>query len=196
MPPRKKPTSTKQKKAEQKLKRAIKRGDVEAPEPKKRPHHKKGRVGPTGNRVGSAPSSSDAGKRLQLQSTFVKLSPKFLEETKNVASNLPLDRPLSPQVAVLASPETGTFNVNAFTCPRRPKWRFDMSKLEVERNEEGLFKKWLAESDGIVEKWQGELDAKRQAAVSGSDESDTGSQLTMPASPTYFERNLEVWRQL
>lgn len=195
MPPRKKPTSTKQKKAEQKLKRAVKRGDVEAPEPKKKSHHKKGRVGPTGNRIGPAASTSDAGKRLQLQSTFVKLSPKFLEETRNVASNIPLDRPLDPQVAVLANPETGTFNANAFACPRRPKWRFDMSKLEVERNEEGQFKKWLAESDSIVEKWRGELDAKRQAPASDSD-SSTEPQLTMPASPTYFERNLEVWRQL
>lgn len=188
--PRKKITSRTQKKADQKLKRAIKRGDVEAPEPKKRPKHKQGRR--------PAPSSSDAGKRLQLQSTFVKLSPKFLEETRKVAFNLPLDRPLSPQVAVLAHPETGTFNADAFICPRRPKWRFDMSKLEVERNEEGLFKKWLAESDNIVEKWRGDLDAKRQVAPAGSDdhESNAETQLIMPASPTYFERNLEVWRQL
>ena len=68
------------------------------------------------------------------------------------------------------------------------------------RNEEGLFKKWLAESDNIVEKWREQLDAKHQAPAVGpaSDdhESNTESQLIMPASPTYFERNLEVWRQL
>lgn len=86
----------------------------------------------------------------------------------------------------------------AMACPRRPKWRFDMTKVEVEKNEEGLFKKWIDSTDKIVEEWQkgpqkkeeeeGEEDPKDEPAPELSNE--------MPRSPTYFERNLEVWRQL
>lgn len=189
MPPRKKPTSTKKKKAEQQLKRAVKRGDVEAPEKKKPQHHKKRRVGPTGNLIGE--DAKVPVKRLELQSTFTKLSPQFLEETKTIASNIPLQRPLPPDCAILDSADTGKVPSSALSCISRPKWNFNMSKLEVERNEEGVFKKWLAENDQTVQQWQEELDAKRKADL-GEDESPR----TMPASPTYFERNIEVWRQL
>jgi hypothetical protein len=50
-----------------------------------------------------------------------------------------------------------------------------MSKKEVEHNEEGLFKKWLEQMDKNFRAWQ---------------------ESTQSESPSYFERNVEVWRQL
>ncbi|KAJ3548870.1 hypothetical protein NMY22_g1105 [Coprinellus aureogranulatus] len=193
MPARRKPTSGKKKKEEQKLKRAIKRGDVEAPE-KKKPQHRR-RVGPTGNGIGG--SESPAKPRLELQSTFIKLSPTFLEETKRIAGNVPLQRPLPPDAAILANVDTGNFEANALTCLNRPKWRYEQSKLEVERNEEGMFKKWLAQNDQIVQEWQAQLDRKRRPVLEDDPEKPPAPLPdAMPASPTIFERNLEVWRQL
>jgi len=63
-----------------------------------------------------------------------------------------------------------------------------MSKVEVEKNEEGLHKKWIVQMDQIVEDWQ--------KGQTNQDERDGIKMLDMPRSPTYFERNLEVWRQL
>jgi hypothetical protein len=176
MPARRKPTSTRQKKADQQLKRAIKRGDAPPPEPKKNPHHRKPKIG-----SGNAELVESARK---LQSAFIKLPPKYLEETKLLASTVPLFRPISTEKSTFKS-----FHIEAdlqtvvLTCPKRPKWKFDMSKLEVEQNEEGVFKKWLAQTDQLLEEWQ------------NREEQDpaTAAQLR---SPSYFERNLEVWRQL
>jgi len=62
-----------------------------------------------------------------------------------------------------------------------------MSKTEVEKNEEGLFKKWLDQTDQVLKEW-----------VDSGPDIPTGSQGegVMPRAPTHFERNLEVWRQL
>lgn len=181
MPPRRKPTSIRQKKADQQLKRAIKRGDALPPEAKKTGHHhRKPRLGPTGQPLGTNVVESAR----KLQSAFIKLPPKFLEETKDIASNFPLARPILHQNAIFHDfDRCGDPNAEPLSCPKRPKWRFDMSKLEVERNEEGLFKKWIAQTDEALEKWQSEINPTEPTS-------------TMPRSPSYFERNLEVWRQL
>ena len=42
------------------------------------------------------------------------------------------------------------------TVPRRPKWRYEMTKKEVEMNEEGVFKKWLDGCDSVVADWREE----------------------------------------
>ncbi|KAJ3503451.1 hypothetical protein NLJ89_g8424 [Agrocybe chaxingu] len=181
MPPRRKPTSTRQKKADQQLKRAIKRGDVPPPEVKKtvNRHHKR-RIGPTGQQIGSTDTAAIESAR-KLQSAFVKLPPGFLEETKVLASNLALPRPIDDEKTVFQRVDRDDDpNLVVLSCPKRPKWRFDMSKLEVERNEEGVFTKWLAQTDQAIEKWQ------NQQVPNTS----------MPRSTSYFERNLEVWRQL
>lgn len=39
---------------------------------------------------------------------------------------------------------------------RRPKWRYDQTKKEVEKNEEGMFAKWLAAVDSEVDEWREE----------------------------------------
>ena len=71
-------------------------------------------------------------------------------------------------------------------------YRYDMEKKEVEKNEEGLFAKWILEMDKNVELWRSE------GIVDENDENDQviHSVEALRRSPTYFERNLEVWRQL
>ncbi|KAJ7619184.1 hypothetical protein DFH06DRAFT_1273903 [Mycena polygramma] len=166
MPPRRKPASSTKKKAAVKLKRAVKRGDL-PPEPKQ----------PAKNRHRGPPVSE------ALQSAFVTLPAHFLEKTKILAASLPLTRPIPNQTRLFPSIDSDMDS--ALTCPRRPKWRFDMTKIEVEHNEEGLFRKWLEQTDEAVEKWQ-----------TPPDDSPDDVPTTMPRSTTNFERNLEVWRQL
>jgi hypothetical protein len=186
MPARRKPTSTRQKKADVQLKRAIKRGDVPAPsEPKKHRHKSR----PTGNT--SDPAIETARR---LQSAFITLPPNFLEKTKFLASTLPLPRPISPEAAVFV--DAIDSNNIVLSCPRRPKWRFDMSKKEVEHNEEGVFKKWLEETDGAIQKWLNYKESKAGDEDVPGQEGSIPESSTMPRSPTFFERNLEVWRQL
>ena len=181
MPARRKPTSTRQKKADQQLKRAIKRGDVPHPEPKKNPRHRKSKIGNSDNAV-----LVESARKLQ--STFIKLPPKYLEETALLASTLPLFRPIPIEKATFKSFHIEVdLQTAVLSCPKRPKWKFEMSKLEVERNEEGVFKKWLAQTDQLLEEWQ------------NGEEQNPGDITTAAAqlrSPSYFERNLEVWRQL
>lgn len=65
-----------------------------------------------------------------------------------------------------------------------------MSKNEVERNEEGQFKKWLDQTDQVLKEWV-------DRGPSPSDgEASSQAEVVMPRAPTHFERNLEVWRQL
>lgn len=187
---RKKPVSQKQKKAALQEKRAIKRGDAPAPEPQ--PRRKPG--GSRGGRGGAPAPNAEAASARKLQSAFVKMSPEFLERTKALASNIPLPRPLPPQAAVFpydfgSAPQ---LEAGQLTCPKRPKWRFEMSKKEVEKNEEGLFKKWIAQTDNIVEDWCHPPDQRPKNTANASDD-HSGA---FPKAPTQFERNLEVWRQL
>jgi hypothetical protein len=170
MPPRRKPTSTRQKKADQKLRRAIKRGDAPPPEPKS-----VSRPGPSRLRGKAAKIRSTQIESVRrLQSAFMKMPPEFLEKTKIIASTIPVARPIA-NANVLYSVGQVSQDLPRLTCPRRPKWRFDMSKKEVEHNEEGLFKKWLEQADKDFQAWQESAQSE---------------------SPSYFERNVEVWRQL
>lgn len=196
--PRRKPLSGKQKKEQQQIKRAIKRGDLPPPEPTKKPSRKRRlvKIGPTGKIVGRQNSDAAIASARKLQSAFIKLPPRFLEETKAIASTVPLTRPIPYDVALCHdfSADGLTTGQDALLCPKRPKWRFDMSKIEVEHNEEGVFKKWLAHADQLVEKWQ----ANREPESPNPDETESRYEAAplAPPSPTYFERNLEVWRQL
>ncbi|KII93170.1 hypothetical protein PLICRDRAFT_35356 [Plicaturopsis crispa FD-325 SS-3] len=190
---RRKPASSKQRKADLQLKRAVKRGDLPPPEPKpqksRRPPRQK--VGPNGKLIGSGGPSVAAESTRKLQSAFIKLPPHYLEDTKALAGVLPLPRPLGVEAAIFADPEQGE---GTLSCPTRPKWRFDMTKIEVEKNEEGVFRKWIAEMDERVDAWvKGPPEPVREE----SDEDIPVKEPTdMPRAPTYFERNIEVWRQL
>ncbi|KAL0951561.1 hypothetical protein HGRIS_008243 [Hohenbuehelia grisea] len=175
------------------------RGDVPPPEPKSVSHKRKPRprVGPTGRLVASASSSSNVVESSRrLQSSFIKLSPAYLAQTKSLADNLLLERPIPLVSALLPeidSPSRLGASPNAsetLSCPKRPKWRYDMSKKELEANEEGLFKKWLQQTDDLVERWRNQTNTVEDPAL------EQESKTEMPRSMTFFERNLEVWRQL
>ncbi|CAK5264510.1 unnamed protein product [Mycena citricolor] len=185
--PRRRPTSQTAKKASIKLKRAVKRGDLPAPD-------KQPSVNRTQRRATVTPASDAIQSSRKLQSAFVKLPDHFLEQTKTLAAQLPLTRPILVESCVLSVPPSSV-GPDTLSCPRRPKWRFDMSKKEVERNEEGLFRKWLAQTDDLVQRWQ-DSQIKEQPVVDTEIPEITEEPTEMPPSTTYFERNLEVWRQL
>ncbi|KAK7465407.1 hypothetical protein VKT23_005385 [Stygiomarasmius scandens] len=126
--------------------------------------------------VKRGPSSEALQSSRRLQSSFIRPSPEYLDKTKSLASNTPLIRPIPSGTAI--HPEHVT-DQEPLTCTRRPKWRFEMTKKEVESNEAGLFRKWIKQTDELLEQWQ-----------------SRSNQTSIPSSPTYFERNLEVWRQL
>ena len=201
--------SHKQKKEQLRRKRAIKRGELD-PTPVA---HSDRRRNPRIQH--SAADNAVAESSRKLQSAFVKLSKDFLQETRLLSATLPLQRSIPSEVAVFADAapleavHDGDTKSQQLTCPKRPKWRYDMSKKEVEANEEGLFKKWLAQTDAALDAWSKPApaaspasrsppadarEAEATSGVSGARESvDTEH---MPHAPTSFERNLEVWRQL
>ena len=193
--PRRRPISGKQKKEQQQIRRAIKRGDPSPAKPTNQlPRgHKRVRAVLIGKLGNSDVVTTSARK---LQSVFIKLPQTFLEETEAVASTAPLFRPISYKVAHSHdfANDGSTTELGILSCPKRPKWRFDMFKKEVEHNEEGFFKKWLAQTDELVERWQ----KGRKSEPLGSEDAQEfyGKPLAGPPSPTYFERNTEVWRQL
>ncbi|KAG8838367.1 hypothetical protein FRC18_004972 [Serendipita sp. 400] len=266
--PRRQPTSTKQKKAQMQLKRAIKRGDVEAPEPTPTKRKTKGKGGrPNPNALGSSSSqNTTAASALvgvttrKLESRFMKLDKEWLEHARYVASTTRLPRPVPFEEIVLDTttflPDRNGREIKAATgasttgtededkdedeedekededeketgdkesksggkgpasrdekptmtmyAPKRPKWRYDQTKKEVEKNEEGLFSRWLKEMDVMVDKWQTSFatasEDTNRANAKGEEEGGKGASSeeiqVFKRSPTYFERNLEVWRQL
>ncbi|KAL0569500.1 hypothetical protein V5O48_012468 [Marasmius crinis-equi] len=189
MPSRKKPTSTRKKKEEQQLRRAIKRGDVEPPPPK-RPQKNKKR--PPNARSDPNPAAESSQK---LQSSFIKTSVIYLKKTQELASTLSLQRPIPTEASIYQDRWTPV-DQERLTCPSRPKWNYEMSKKEVEHNEEGWFKKWVKTTDELAAKWQISLEEDTQSQSEGDDAAATEQNPSMPPSPTRFERNLEVWRQL
>lgn len=68
-------------------------------------------------------------------------------------------------------------------CPTRPKWRHSMTKAELDRNEETQFSRWLEGMDAIHEEY---MELPRHEEEGRID----------MRSPSFFERNLSVWRQL
>lgn len=185
--PRKKPASAKQRKAQLQEKRAIKRGDHPPPDPSisRRPNRKRPGNGRAPGQAARDPAQADKVQAARkLQSAFMKPSPSFLDLSKRLAASVPLPRPIP---ADALHPSSEIWDVpDDLGCPRRPKWRFDMAKKEVEVNEERQFDTWLKTAKGKVEKWRGlELESTEERIVSGE-----------VKSPSYFELNLEVWRQL
>lgn len=190
--PRKVAFSNKQRKAQLQEKRAIKRGDVSPPPAKRNPKHRKRPLVSRSAAAGSVDVQAVASSR-KLQSTFINLSRTYLEKSRFIAANQPLPRPLPPAVAVSSPIDLGQPNNGdgrKLSCPVRPKWRYDMSKEEVEKNEEGWFKKWLDQTDQITNEWVDRDSSPPDSEAGIQDEN------VMPRAPTYFERNLEVWRQL
>ncbi|KLO15058.1 P-loop containing nucleoside triphosphate hydrolase protein [Schizopora paradoxa] len=208
--PRRKPVSGKQHKAELQIKRAIKRGDAPPPTALAATSAKskgKGRPVPGRSfRFGNAEERQEDSRRLQ--SAFTKLSAEFLEDAKLKASTLPLPRPIPPENAIYPTfPEATTPGpARKLTIIRRPKWNYEMNKKQVEKNEEGVFKKWIKETDETLQTWvtsqnnpeleEEEEEGSQSASEPPMDGISTSTDPSMPIAPPLYERNLEVWRQL
>lgn len=174
--PRRKPLSTKQRKAQLQEKRAIKRGEV-PPKPLQSQSKRRGHASYT-------PQNEKITAARKLQSAFVRPSPSFLDLSKQLAATVPLQRPLPHENIYLPSDLLNA--PHDLDCPRRPKWRYDMTKKEVEINEERQFGAWLKATKSKFDAWRGvDLQSTEDHVLSGK-----------IRSPSYFELNLEVWRQL
>ncbi|CAO3675763.1 unnamed protein product [Umbelopsis vinacea] len=117
------------------------------------------------------PAQVSAGTS-RLRSVFEKLTPAVVERAR-LASMKPLHR--LPQTAL----EVGiTSDDKLIDFPKRPKWNHGMTKEELEKNEKIQFDNWL---NDIYERYgdtvQNEVDGEKEEL-------------------SWFEHNLEVWRQL
>lgn len=191
--PRRIPASGKQRKAKLLKHRAIKRGDLPEEEQafraqKKKPskakhsHRTAGRLGGSG----TTSKSDKVATARALQSAFLKPSRSFLDLSRLLSTTLTLPRPI-PEDAIYPSKDVILDDyLDDLGCPKRPAWSFNSTKKEVEQNEERKFQEWLKGAQASVEKWRGVgLESTEERIVSGEIK-----------SPSYFELNLQVWRQL
>ncbi|KAI8579601.1 hypothetical protein K450DRAFT_241781 [Umbelopsis ramanniana AG] len=117
------------------------------------------------------PAQTSAGTS-RLRSVFEKLSTEVVERAR-LASMKPLQR--LPQTAL----EVGiTSDDKLIDFPKRPKWNYGMTKEQLEQNEKDEFEKWL---NDIYERYGDHVQ-----------ETSDGEQEEL----SWFEHNLEVWRQL
>ncbi|WWC65102.1 uncharacterized protein I303_107716 [Kwoniella dejecticola CBS 10117] len=179
--PWRKPQSGKHKRQKLLDKRALKRGDLTAEDHAAGLHQlndKYGRVKVLPSKSGGVDPNSSS---IRLKSRFYGLSSDYLDKTRDLSFEYILERPLSPESAIFPLEILTERDVEGrLTCPSRPKFKVGQSKKEVERNEEGHFKKWLAHTNEVM----------RDYVDSAEDDE------YWPRGPTWFETNLEVWRQL
>lgn len=148
-------------------------------------------------------------KARQLQSSwkYIAVSNEYLEQCQELAWSKALPRPIpASQAAYVSIPDrepNPTLRGRAqefdsqLECPKRPKWKYGVSKKELERNEEGNFAKWLDATDNVQSDYL-DLD---QELISKEDEDDQDQPTQdepqpLVRSPSIYERNLQVWRQL
>lgn len=188
--PRRKPRSAKQKKLQLQDKRAVRRGDL-TPAELQAGSSSSTRLNPKARFRNSEPQANTQ----RLESRFVTVSPEYLETTRNLAHSDPLIRPIPKHYALFPVELLERDAAKRLTCPARPKFRYDMTKKEVEKNEEGWFKKWMKSTEDIMNAWvEGEEEVDVTEAVAQEDE--RSEKVRWPRSVSWFETNLEVWRQL
>ncbi|ADV19791.1 GTPase [Cryptococcus gattii E566] len=186
--PRKTPISNKRRKEQLLVKRALKRGDIsiedhDAIRTQQKLKTAKRRPGAVAARSGGPVNTTSR----KLQSKFIALSADYVARTRNLAYALPLERPLPPERAVFPLEILEDRDPKRrLICPSRPKFRYGQTKTEVEKNEEGVFKKWLKNVEEVVHEW---VDGDEEQVYAGE------SIHQVPRGPTWFETNLEVWRQ-
>ena len=184
-------SSGKKRRAQLQTKRATKRGESPPPSAV--------RNGSTSIRYayqkGHAKKSGETeGDTHKLQSRFIALTPEYLALTRNLAHSTVLERPLPGSSAVFPA-ETLLRDGGRLSVPSRPKFKYGQTKREVERNEEGLFKKWLASQREIVRSYV-EGVQEGGAEEENPREEEQPKEAEWPRSSSWFETNLEVWRQL
>ena len=130
--PRKVPQSAKKHREKLQEKRAVKRGDVDPAALPAKPKKKR-----NAGTAPAVPTSSQAAAAQKLQSRFSSLSRAFLEQSKVVAANVPLTRPVTATAALYPA-STGRIPAETerelnekLKCLKRPKWRHDMTKEQV-----------------------------------------------------------------
>ena len=189
--PRRKNFSGKAKRAELRIKNAEKRGEA-APEDiadwlvghklKRQPVHDR-----------KSDLLLDAGK---LESAFLRLSADYRDVTMRLAFATRIDRPVPPARAEYPHDILERDRVGGLTCPVRPRFRQGQSKKEVERNEEGMYRKWLLATRRKVDEYLKPPIEEDEEVEGASSELIADEEDQWPRSPPWFETNLEVWRQL
>ena len=198
--PRKIPTSGKHRRERLQLKRSIKRGDA-PPEALAVTSRKKKK--PNRGRASAATDKQSTTRKLQSSFT-VKLSPEFLEETRVKSAILTLPRPIPEEKALFHDVSRGS-DLGSLSIMGRPKWNYDMTKVQLESNEEALFKKWVEDTDKTLGEWVKAQNAPEKTADAQQDDGDAPNpepkpepevDSKMPIATPLYERKLEVWRQL
>jgi hypothetical protein len=174
--------SAKQKREQLQDKRAVQRGELD-PSQVRYARNPAGNYRPGANHLPDPASASTAATRLI--SKFISLTPEYVERSRDLAHTVPLVRPIPDEAAVFKL-DWMNRDGGRLTCPVRPGFERGQTKEQVEKREEEMFDLWLQETTAIVEDW-----------VDGSEEEGSSkSAETELRSPTWFETNLEVWRQL
>ncbi|GAA5839437.1 hypothetical protein JCM3766R1_004835, partial [Sporobolomyces carnicolor] len=130
------------------------------------------------------------GSRMALESRFIRLPKQIQDVHRLKAATEILQRPIGEHMGVLRVQDLQPTERDPLVCPKRPKWSYNSTKKEVEKNEEGMFRKWLTETDEAL----ANLSSSQRDLERDIDYGDVPT--TMNSSPSFYERNLNVWRQL
>lgn len=157
---RRRPQSSKAKSEKLKLKRAQNRG-VDVDLPTKQVQEKFSRSKYLDPALDKKKKAAE-----KLESTWKSTTKQQQEDEVELKDNWLWHRPISLGQSVWFENDKDL----KFSCFKRPKWNYKMSKKELESNENIQFKRWLKYTDEL-------LDNNQQTYFS------------------VYERNLEVWRQ-
>lgn len=75
------------------------------------------------------------GSRMALESRFIRLPKEVQEINRNKAATEILERPIQEEMGVLRVEELQPSGGEELICPKRPKWSYNNTKKEVEKNE-------------------------------------------------------------
>ncbi|CAK9781736.1 P-loop containing nucleoside triphosphate hydrolase protein [Cutaneotrichosporon oleaginosum] len=168
--------SHKQKKLQLQTKRAIKRGEqVETLD-----HGSNGRI----RLDRSHRARSEAHDGVELFSRFIAVPRDYVVRTRDAAWNDEIPRPIPDSVASFPLELVDNPAAAGLSIPSRPAFTPGQTKREVEQNEEAVFQSWLENARETVEAWV------------DNDGLDASEDFLPLRSPSSFETNLEVWRQL
>lgn len=72
---------------------------------------------------------------MALESRFIRLPKSIQEIHRNKAATEILKRPIEEEMGVLRVEELQPARGDELICPKRPKWSYNSTKKEVEKNE-------------------------------------------------------------
>lgn len=174
--------SAKQKRHQLQDKRAVERGELD-------PSQVRFARNPDGNyRPGAShlpdPTKADTTATRHI-SKFVSLTPEYVARARDLAHSVPLTRPIPDSSAVFPV-DWMERDGDRLTCPTRPEFDSGQAKEDLEGREQEAYNLWLKDTTATMQDW-----------LKGSDKgSEENKDDQCWRSPTWFETNLEVWRQL